>query len=316
MRTKKRNLKRRLLWAASLLLVVAGIFAALVFSRFHFSNQAFPGLARLQWGHQGNSDLTGIRTVIIGHRGSGVESTKHKFLVGNTTNAIKQAVDAGVDWIEIDIRLSHDGHLVVFHDETIDLKTTGEGAVSELSLDQLQDVEVLVDPTEGILSLDEVFAKFHTHDRKWVLDIKVNGIKDQVLSWVNERLSKEQVILFGTYDVLQQYKDSGYSLGCTAIWKNFGNRMRVLFTPSEIIRRCEIISCDYLVLPVIFANQSLVDAAETRRINVWVYGTDDELDLRYLTGLGIGGFITDRPQRTMKLFANGKVEIPIEADKQ
>ena len=301
---KQPKKRRRLAWAALLLLMAAGIFTALVSSRFHFSNQAFPRLARLQGNHQTRFVPDGSDPVLIGHRGAGLASTKKKGLVvGNTCNAIQAAVDAGVDWIEIDIRRSADGQLVVFHDETIDLKTSGAGAVSELDLGQLQSVDVLADPVEKILSLEEAFAKFHSPDRKWVLDIKAIGLKDQVLAWVNENLSTGQVILFGTWEVLQEYRGCGYSLGYTAIWKNPGNRLRVLFWPSQIIRRCESLGCDYLVLPVIFCNQSLVDEAAARRIEVWVYGTDDQRDLLHLAGRGIGGFITDHPLQASRLFA-------------
>lgn len=314
MQTRQKKWKRRLFWAAFPVLAVVGILAALAFNRFYFSNQAFPRLARLQGNHPTNLNLDGTSPVIIGHRGSGLASTRQGLLIGNTANAIHQAVDAGVNWIEIDIRASSDGRLVVFHDETIDLKTTGTGAVSDLDLSQLQAADVLVDPTEKILSLDEVFARFHAPGRKWVLDIKATGIKNLVLSWVAEHLSKENVTLFGTYEVLQEYKDGGYSLGYTAIWKNADNRLRVLFEPSAIIRRCEMMDCDYLVLPVIFANPVLINEARARQIDVWVYGTDNELDLRYLAGSGVTGFIIDRPRHTAKLFRNGEIKLKMGTD--
>ncbi|HBJ37141.1 MAG TPA: hypothetical protein DDZ51_20785 [Planctomycetaceae bacterium] len=313
MHLKKPKWKRLAIVSAAFLLVSVGTLLYLSFSRFHFSNQAFPSLASFQWKRAPNNGIA-VCPVIIGHRGSGLESANHDLLIGSTANAIQRAIDAGVDWIEIDIRLSRDGHLVAFHDETIDAKTSGEGMVSELSLEELQNVEVLVDPPESILSLDEVFSRFHAHDRKWVLDVKVNGIKDQVLEWVKRRLPKERVILFGTYDILQEYKGSGYSLGYTALWKNFGNRMRVLLAPQEVIRRCENVECKVLVLPVIFANRSLVEAAETRGIEVWVYNTDDELDLRYLAGRGVSGFIVDRPQQVVNCFPDCSSQAPSGSD--
>ncbi len=308
MRTKKRKWKRRLIFLASFLIVVAAISAYLAFARFHFSTQTIWPLSQLQWNHQPNVEYDGIRPQIIGHRGSGIHSSDGDLVIGNTYNAIDDGIEAGVDWIEIDVRASSgpDPVLVVFHDERIDDKTTGEGAVSELSMAELKDVWVNVTPQERILTLEEVFTKFHKKQAKWILDVKAKGIHVQVLEWLNDKiengkLTSDQVIIFGTYDILTDYRDSGYgySLGYTAIWKNFDNRLRVLFRQTQIIDRCRDLECDYLVLPVIFANRSLVNTAKSHEFNVWVYGVDDKRDFNYLANHGITGFIVDDP----KLFA-------------
>ena len=289
----------------------------LTFTRFHFSNQAFPRLAQLQWNHQPATKLNGVRPLIIGHRGSGCETTSGEGLIGNTATAIERGINAGADWIEVDIRVSGDGHLVVFHDDAIDLKTTGEGMVSSLSLDQLHAVEILTNPPERILSWDEAFEIFHSDERKWVLDVKSKGIHEKVLQWLDHKVAKgellkDQVIIFGTYEILTGYKGCGYALGYTAIWKNIGNQFRVLFNPSEIIKRCQILECDHLVVPIIFANQALVDRAVSNGLNVWVYGSDDRRDLEHGAGRGIGGFIVDRPGVAMDLFGKKGDQNPAE----
>ena len=84
-----------------------------------------------------------------------------------------------------------------------------------------------------------------------------------------------------------------------------GNRLRILFAPAQIIRRCKTLKCEYLVLPVIFANRSIVNLALSNDIEVWVYGTDDPQDLEYLAGCGVTGFIVDRSKSAIELFGNG-----------
>ena len=142
--------------------------------------------------------------------------------------------------------------------------------------DALKEADVLVDPREEILTLDEVFGKFYPDQRKWIFDIKAIGKQKQVLNWLDDRieegLSRDQVILFGTYDVLQEYKDKGYRLGYTLIWGNYSNRLLVLFTPGAIIDRCETISCDYLVLPIFFASDSLVKSAKKKALTFGFMG--------------------------------------------
>ncbi len=68
----------------------------------------------------------------IAHRGY---SSKYP---ENTILAFEKAAAAGADMIELDVRLSRDGWLVVIHDERIDRTADGTGAVSGLSLGELK----------------------------------------------------------------------------------------------------------------------------------------------------------------------------------
>lgn len=73
------------------------------------------------------------RTVVaIAHRGEHIRHPE------NTMPAYRAAVDAGVDFIEVDIRTTADGQLVSMHDETVDRQTNGSGRVSEMTLAQIR----------------------------------------------------------------------------------------------------------------------------------------------------------------------------------
>lgn len=70
--------------------------------------------------------------IITGHRGAlGYEPE-------NTLRSFHRAVADGCDEIELDLRVTADDQLVVLHDATVDRTTDGDGAVSELTLDQLR----------------------------------------------------------------------------------------------------------------------------------------------------------------------------------
>ncbi len=56
----------------------------------------------------------------------------------NTLAAFAAAEAAGSDGIELDVHLSRDGVPVVIHDATVDRTTSGKGAVSRLSLEELR----------------------------------------------------------------------------------------------------------------------------------------------------------------------------------
>jgi len=68
----------------------------------------------------------------IAHRGA------RKFAPENTLPAFEKAIDMGMDFVEIDVRQTRDGHLVLSHDSTVDRMTDGEGRISEMALEELR----------------------------------------------------------------------------------------------------------------------------------------------------------------------------------
>lgn len=52
----------------------------------------------------------------------------------NTLLAYERAAEAGAEFVELDVRTTRDGALVLMHDGTVDRTTDGRGAVAELTL--------------------------------------------------------------------------------------------------------------------------------------------------------------------------------------
>ncbi|MBE6929955.1 MAG: hypothetical protein E7463_06720 [Ruminococcaceae bacterium] len=59
----------------------------------------------------------------------------------NTMEAYRAAAELGVDQIEIDVRITADGELVLIHDATVERTTNGKGKVCELTLEQLKSLD-------------------------------------------------------------------------------------------------------------------------------------------------------------------------------
>ena len=60
----------------------------------------------------------------------------------NSLIAIQRCIDIGVDVIELDFRLTKDGHLVAMHDETVDRTTNGSGRVEEMTLEEIKSLRL------------------------------------------------------------------------------------------------------------------------------------------------------------------------------
>lgn len=73
--------------------------------------------------------------LICAHRGaSGIAPE-------NTLVAFQMAIDAGATMLELDVQVTNDNHLVVFHDDDLERTTDGKGRINLTSLDELRELD-------------------------------------------------------------------------------------------------------------------------------------------------------------------------------
>ncbi len=70
------------------------------------------------------------------HRGEHVHHPE------NSIPAIEGAIDAGMDFVELDIRTTADGQLVLMHDRTVDRMTDGKGLVKDKTLAEIKSLDL------------------------------------------------------------------------------------------------------------------------------------------------------------------------------
>src|SRR2546430_16980948 len=82
-----------------------------------------------------NRWLESTRCLVIAHRGASAAAPE------NTLAAFRLAADLGADGIELDVRGTADGQLVVLHEASVNRTTAAAGRGAALPLDQLQRVD-------------------------------------------------------------------------------------------------------------------------------------------------------------------------------
>ena len=96
--------------------------------------------------------MTWLKDFPIAHRGF----HQHPHIPENSIAAFKEAMKRGYA-IELDVRLSHDGEVMVFHDRELKRLTGHDGLIDETPLRTLQTL-TLFDTLEPIPTLKEVLA--------------------------------------------------------------------------------------------------------------------------------------------------------------
>ncbi|MGC4084542.1 MAG: glycerophosphodiester phosphodiesterase [Vicinamibacterales bacterium] len=80
--------------------------------------------------------FTSSRPLVFAHRGGAALAPE------NTLAAFEHGVSLGADGIELDVRPSRDGRVMVHHDETLDRTTRLRGRVRDRTADELADADV------------------------------------------------------------------------------------------------------------------------------------------------------------------------------
>ncbi len=108
----------------------------------------------------------------IAHRGGIVPGYAE-----NTLAAYRRAISYGVDVIEIDLRGTRDGEVIILHDETLDRTTDGTGKVTDYTLGELKQLNA--GAGELIPTSAEVIELVAGTGVKLLLDIKVSPVLDK-----------------------------------------------------------------------------------------------------------------------------------------
>jgi len=124
---------------------------------------------------------------IIAHRGlaEGVPE--------NTLIAFRQSIDRGVAVIEVDVRVTRDGQLVILHDETLDRTTDCSGRLGALTLVQMRGC----DAGDGarVPTFAEAIIFIRDKPARLLLDIKPGTPLEQVVREIREHRVEAKVIV-------------------------------------------------------------------------------------------------------------------------
>ncbi len=126
---------------------------------------------------------------MLGHRGYSALYPENSLL------AFEEAVKAGADGIELDVRLTSDGEVVVIHDESLDRTSNVSGLVGELTLAEIRRADLGMG--QSIPTLSEVLSKVKGLVN---VEIKEERAVERCVQVVRETGSSDRV-LYSSFDV-------------------------------------------------------------------------------------------------------------------
>jgi glycerophosphoryl diester phosphodiesterase len=220
------------------------------------------------------------RVLRIGHRGAAGHDPE------NTLAAIQKGIALGVDFVEIDLRRTADGVLVVLHDKTVNRTTNGKGRVDQLSLQEVKKFNA--GNGEHIPTLKEVL-KVAAGEAGLMLELKVKGMAQQTAEVVREAGFRDPVIYASfLHDELQHVRTVEPEASLMVL---FGGLSR-----ASVARAIKYGS-SYVGLRHDKTTRVLVDSFHRAGLLVFVYTADAPSDIQRALSLDVDGVISNFPER-------------------
>lgn len=216
--------------------------------------------------------------IVVGHRGARDLSPE------NTLASLATAVEIGVNELEIDLRLSSDGHIVIVHDATVDRTTDGRGRVSDLSLTELK--ELNAGDGQQIPTLPEVLdATSHSLQ----LEVKDPLVIDPLMELLRTRPDEIERLAPTSFDTASVERLATLLPGTCVGLISTQSSNHLLDVATGIGARRVLVRIEHIT-------KLFVDAARERgfRVDTWPVATADQV--RRAVELGVDGFTTDDPR--------------------
>jgi glycerophosphoryl diester phosphodiesterase len=236
---------------------------------------------------------------------------------GNTMFAFQNAVDLGVDVLEMDLHITNDGILVLMHDETVDRTTDGSGEIEAMTLDELKqldaghtwtrdDGETFPFRGQGVTvpTLEEVFAEF-PHMRMTIEIKKTNTSMAKPFCGLIRQYGMEDKVLVASF---HDERMKEFRAECPEIATSSARQETTVFVLLTKAFLGGFYSPQFFSLQVpressgiTVMTKSFVKAANARNLAVEPWTINDEETMRLFIEWGVDGIITDRPDLMLKV---------------
>jgi glycerophosphoryl diester phosphodiesterase len=239
---------------------------------------------------------------IVAHRGAAGKAPE------NTMASVRQAIEDGTDWVEIDVQESADGEVMVIHDSdfmklaNVDLKVW-EGTAAQIAA---IDVGSWFDPAfseERVPTLREVLEAARSKAGV-VIELKYYGHEEQL-----ERRVADIVDAMGmASDVAVMSLDYAGVLRMRALRPDWVIGLLSATAIGDLTK----LDADFLAVNMGMATPAFVRHARRNGKQLYVWTVNDPVSMSRMMSIGVDGIITDEPEMARKVMEERAELTPVE----
>jgi glycerophosphoryl diester phosphodiesterase len=245
---------------------------------------------------------------VIAHRGGGDEWPEE------TLYGFEQAVNLGVDVLEMDVHRTIDGALVLMHNETVDRTTDGTGRIKDLTLAEIKKLHAAARwPAEEkyrdikVPTLEEVFDAFPNMRMNIEIKQRTPSLVKEFCNLLRERKMTDMVLVAsGWNNVLHEFRRECPEVATSASvleveeFKALNTIFHWDYRPDT-----DAIQWDSKLI-VNLITQKFVDKAHSLNLKVHAWTVNDPDEMQRMISLGVDGIITDKPTDLLRILGRIK----------
>lgn len=250
---------------------------------------------------------------VFAHRGlptaeAAVSVVGEPVVLDNTAASFAAAHAAGAEYIETDCRLTADGELVLFHDETLERFFGDSRALRTV---RMRELEQLLAAHGGAITLRDALESLP--DTRFNIDVKEPDAAEQAGRITAPHAHRVLLTSFDD-DTRRAALDAAVHAGAEMRPATSGGRSTLVRLLAALPLRSRrllvrvLSEVDALQIPERFGpvrvfSPALVRAAHDAGVEVHVWTINDPADMTRLVDAGADGIVTDRADIALPLFA-------------
>jgi glycerophosphoryl diester phosphodiesterase len=226
---------------------------------------------------------------VYGHRGA-----KGVFME-NSLQGFISAVEQGIEYFELDVRLSSDNQLIVVHDEILTRLANSPLLVSKTPASVLK-ATLLKGTTEGIPTLKEVINAC-PHIKHWQLEIKTHS--------TNTLFVQPMAELIEQYNLQDKVTITSLHRGILKEFKHALPHIPRGYVQESLlpngIKAARKLGCSMLVLNKKLGKKDYINKAQKKGLHVSMWTVNDINLIEKFKNYGVNSLISDFPQMALNM---------------
>jgi glycerophosphoryl diester phosphodiesterase len=241
----------------------------------------------------------------VAHRGGSALAPE------NTLAAFRNALTLPVDAIELDVHMSRDGHAIVFHDNTVERRTNGQGNILDLDFDYLRSLDAaahfsggwpepqqipalreVLDIAKGRL---QVYIEIKTSKRNGVYG-RYPGIVETVINELHATDMIDQVLVMSfDWSILPHVKSLEPALQTSALVSRDTWDDRAGGALEKLIAQAQTLGCSWLNMDWKLCTETMPAVIHEQGLQIGLWTVNDQHEMRRFARAGVDSITTDRP---------------------
>ncbi len=211
----------------------------------------------------------------IGHRGA------KAYEIENTLESFQKAIELGANAIELDVRKSKDGKLVISHDDNLKKVYGKDVRINEATLKELRQL------TENkIATLQEALDFIDNKAEKILVELKEAGYEKKVLDVVKKAKLRDRVIIGSFHeDALSNVRELDKKIETGLIYAKHKNPIRAALE----------LNAQYLVSLYRLTHTKNIEDAHEKNLRVIVWTINTKQEIKDYMAKGVDGIASDKP---------------------